>query len=64
MAWTDRCGYAVISAEDENYLQKHFGKQAPYKEIKKKYNDLVLSIEDSVRIMKRYLIYIRDMSKD
>ena len=29
--------------------EKHFGKQAPYKEIKKKYNDLVLSMEDSVR---------------
>lgn len=29
--------------------QKYFGRQTPYKEIKKKYNDLVLSIEDSVR---------------
>lgn len=29
--------------------EKYFGKQAPYKDIKKKYNDLVLSIEASVR---------------
>lgn len=29
--------------------QKYFGRQTPYKEIKKKYNDLVLSMEDSVR---------------
>lgn len=29
--------------------QKYFGWQTPYKEIKKKYNDLVLSMEDSVR---------------
>lgn len=29
--------------------EKHFGKQAPYKDIKKKYNDLVLSMEDSIR---------------
>lgn len=29
--------------------EKHFGKQAPYQDIKKKYNDLVLSMEDSVR---------------
>ena len=29
--------------------EKLFGKQAPYKDIKRKYNDLVLSIEDSVR---------------
>lgn len=29
--------------------EKYFGRQTPYKEIKKKYNDLVLSMEDSVR---------------
>lgn len=29
--------------------QKYFGRQTYYKEIKKKYNDLVLSMEDSVR---------------
>lgn len=29
--------------------QKYFGQQTYYKEIKKKYNDLVLSMEDSVR---------------
>lgn len=29
--------------------EKYFGKQKPYKDIKKKYNDLVLSMEDSVR---------------
>ncbi|MDD6573184.1 MAG: ARMT1-like domain-containing protein [Thermoflexaceae bacterium] len=29
--------------------QKYFGRQTPYQEIKKKYNDLVLSMEDSVR---------------
>lgn len=29
--------------------EKHFGKQTPYKDIKKKYNDLVLSMEDSIR---------------
>ncbi|MBO5238350.1 MAG: DUF89 family protein [Lachnospiraceae bacterium] len=29
--------------------QKYFGRQTSYKEIKKKYNDLVLSMEDSVR---------------
>lgn len=29
--------------------EKYFGRQAPYKDIKKKYNDLVLSMEDSVR---------------
>ncbi len=29
--------------------EKYFGKCAPYQDIKKKYNDLVLSMEDSVR---------------
>lgn len=29
--------------------KKYFGRQTPYKEIKKKYNDLVLSMEDSVK---------------
>ena len=29
--------------------EKRFGKNAPYREIKKKYNDLVLSMEDAVR---------------
>ncbi len=29
--------------------EKHFGKRASYKDIKKKYNDLVLSIEDKIR---------------
>lgn len=29
--------------------EKYFGKETPYHEIKKKYNDLVLSMEDSVR---------------
>lgn len=29
--------------------EKYFGKRAPYRDIKKKYNDLVLSMEDSVR---------------
>ena len=29
--------------------EKHFGKHASYKDIKKKYNDLVLSIEDTIR---------------
>lgn len=29
--------------------EKHFGKNASYKDIKKKYNDLVLSIEDTIR---------------
>lgn len=51
----------IIDHRDENdtapYLvyrfqavyEKYFGKQAPYQDIKKKYNDLVLSMEDSVR---------------
>lgn len=29
--------------------ERYFGKKAPYREIKKKYNDLVLSVEQSVR---------------
>ena len=29
--------------------EKRFGKSASYREIKKKYNDLVLSMEDSIR---------------
>ena len=33
----------------QEVYEKHFGKQMPYKDIKKKYNDLVLSMEDSVR---------------
>ena len=32
----------------QEVYEKHFGKQTPYKDIKKKYNDLVLSIEDSI----------------
>lgn len=52
---------AIIDNRDEDdtspYLvykfnrvyERYFGKKAPYKEIKKKYNDLVLSVEGSVR---------------
>lgn len=29
--------------------ERYFGKKAPYREIKKKYNDLALSVEESVR---------------
>ena len=52
---------AIIDNRDEDdtspYLvykfnrvyERYFGKKAPYREIKKKYNDLVLSVEQSVR---------------